>query len=209
MRELPLDSITLDTLLAMQRDGIGENRHLDYKRELPTSDEKKAHDFVADVCSFANVGGGDLVYGVAELKDDEDKNTGLIGDLVGLTNFNPDGTIQWIESIIRDGLDPRIPQLRFKVIERAEAPPLFIVRVPRSFAGPHLVKRGGTGAPTRFYARATPGSFSSMWGRFGRRLWSRSKASRALAISGLIGSRRHSPTQRLRCSSDGRDGPST
>ena len=41
-----------------------EGRTLDYKRTLPGSTDEEKREFLADVSSFANAAGGDIVYGI-------------------------------------------------------------------------------------------------------------------------------------------------
>lgn len=43
--------------------------HLDYKRDLPGDKDAEKKEFLADVTSFANAGGGDIVFGIVEDAD--------------------------------------------------------------------------------------------------------------------------------------------
>ena len=43
-----------------------ESRILDFKQRLPGKDTKSKRSFVHDIASFANAGGGTILYGIAE-----------------------------------------------------------------------------------------------------------------------------------------------
>lgn len=45
---------------------VSEGRTIDYKRELPGNSDGDKKEFLADVSSFANTSGGDLILGVDE-----------------------------------------------------------------------------------------------------------------------------------------------
>ena len=132
---------------------IPESRTLDYKLEFPKNDDSAKREFLADVSAFANAGGGDIIFGVSEGKDDNGKNTGLPDKILGAeTASGADGEILRLQSILRSGLDPRIPASL--QIERAgdfEKGPVIVVRIPRSWAAPHMVVAGGV---SRFYVRS-------------------------------------------------------
>jgi predicted HTH transcriptional regulator len=51
-------------------DRVSERRSLEYKRELPTRQDESVREFLADVSSFANAAGGDLVYGIEDERDE-------------------------------------------------------------------------------------------------------------------------------------------
>lgn len=133
MRDISLDALTFDHLRAMKDNSVAEGRHLDYKLELPGVRDDDKKEFLADICSFANAGGGDLVFGIEEAKDETGKNAGTIAQLRGLPGFNVDETQRRLEAIIRDGLDPRLPSLRFRTIDGGSDGPFLVVRVGRSF----------------------------------------------------------------------------
>lgn len=144
-----IDSITVDDINALIADGVRENRHLEYKQELPGNSDGQKKEFLADVSSFANAAGGDLVYGVRE--DD-----GEPVEALGLADFNEDDERLRLESTIRDGIERRIPGIQLRVVDGFLHGPVLIIRVPRSWAGPHMVKLNKT---SRFYTRSSNGKF--------------------------------------------------
>ena len=66
LRGVPLDSVTEAHLRALVSAGVAEGREIEFKLELPGGSDADKKEFLADVCSFANAGGGDILYGVKE-----------------------------------------------------------------------------------------------------------------------------------------------
>ena len=60
-----------------------EKKVLDYKSELPGNSNSEKKDFLANVSSFANAVGGDLIYGVIE-----NRKTGKPEKLEGIEIIN-------------------------------------------------------------------------------------------------------------------------
>jgi len=54
-------------------------------RDLPSGSDADKKEFQADVTSFANAAGGDLVFGIEEKQDDQGRNTGIPLRVVGLS----------------------------------------------------------------------------------------------------------------------------
>ena len=72
----------------------------DDKAELPGGSDSSKKDFLADLCSFANVEGGHLIYAMEESAGLPTKLTGLMVDV--------DQAILRLESMARDGIRPPI-----------------------------------------------------------------------------------------------------
>jgi predicted HTH transcriptional regulator len=49
-----------------------ESQTLEFKRVLPGTDDKSKQEFPKDICALANTGGGDVVYGIGEVKGQAD-----------------------------------------------------------------------------------------------------------------------------------------
>ena len=60
------DEITKADIDALVANGVAEGRTLDYKRTLPGGKDDEKREFLADVSSFANAAGGDIIFGVEE-----------------------------------------------------------------------------------------------------------------------------------------------
>jgi predicted HTH transcriptional regulator len=97
----------LDELVA---NAVAESRLLDYKEQLPGGGDPDKKEFLADVTSFANSAGGDLVFGIRERRKGG-RNTGEAGAVVGLPKVSLDQEILRLDAILRTGMDPRVPGL--------------------------------------------------------------------------------------------------
>ena len=134
-----LDQITAADMERLVANGVSESRSLEYKEALPGGSDQDKREFLADVSSFANAIGGDLVFGAREARDESGKPTGTPDAIVGLDVTNLDQAIQRLENVLRDGIAPRIPGIRFWPVGQFERGPALILRVPRSWATPHMV----------------------------------------------------------------------
>ena len=136
-----LDAITEADLHALISTGVPESPIIDYKRNLNGSSDNEKREFLADVSSFANTLGGDIVIGI-------DESGGLPTAIAPAADI--DAEIRRLESIALAGLEPRIANLRIRSVP-VSAGNAIIVRVPRSFVPRHRVIAHGN---NRFYARA-------------------------------------------------------
>jgi Putative DNA-binding domain len=112
-------------------DGLAESPYLDYKQETYGDAGNDRSEFLADISSFANTLGGDLVIGVAEANGLPTALAPFAGDC--------DAEKRRLEQIALSGLEPRIPNLQIHSVPIAAGGHVFIVRVPRSFIPPHRV----------------------------------------------------------------------
>lgn len=135
---------------------VPEGRTIDYKLTLPTSTDDGKKEFLADISSFANASGGDLIYGILESRTSDNKPTGLPQEVKGLGSINQDSELLRLESMIRDGIAPRIEGIRLRFIEGFSDGAALLIRVPRSWRSPHLVSyKGGS----RFFSRTSAGKY--------------------------------------------------
>lgn len=153
---LPLAQIDAAQLETLRADAVREGRQLEYKETLPGNSDEDKREFLSDVTSFANAAGGDLIFGVRERRDDEGKPTGEIDSIVGLPGLNVDAQRLRLEAMIHEGVDPRMLPVSFHEIRRDRSPPCFLLRVPRSSAGLHMVTYKNL---SRFYARNSAGKY--------------------------------------------------
>lgn len=150
MRDVPLESVAFHHLEALRDNGVGENRHLEFKQDLPLNwNDDAKREFLADVSCFANADGGDVVYGIEEAKDENGKNTGLIDSFKGITATNADDTERHLRDILSTGLAPKLPKVDFRFVPMGTGH-LLVVRVGRSLIAPHEVTFKNY---SRFYAR--------------------------------------------------------
>jgi hypothetical protein len=149
LMSVPIDSITEDHLRSLIENQAMELRLIEYKQELPGKRPEDKREFLADVCSFANTAGGDLVYGMTE-------DGGMPRELPGFETSNIDGEINGLENSIRDGIGPRIWGVRSFPLQLRSGAHALVLRVPRSFSRPHVVTFRGH---WRFYARSSAGKY--------------------------------------------------
>jgi|SRR5450759_59619 len=106
-----------------------ESGTLDFKRILPGTSDKDKHEFLKDVCAFANAEGGDLVYGI-------DEDGGVAKAIVPIASETADSVRRRLGQVLDAGLEPRIQGIGFHEVNVTNGYVL-VVRVPSSFDGPH------------------------------------------------------------------------
>ncbi len=156
MIDRELDEIVPEDLQRLHANGVPESRTLEYKQQLPGGTDGERKEFLGDVSSFANAIGGDLVYGVTEAREDG-RATGIPATVTGLAGINQDIEGRRLESMLRDGVAPRLPSVRLRWMQGFPEGPVLIIRVARSWSGPHMVTYQ---QHSRFYARAGGGKYA-------------------------------------------------
>jgi hypothetical protein len=153
MFQIPLDEINLTHLQALSDNGVAEGTQLEYKEELPRTDDEGKKEFLCDVSAMANASGGDLVYGMRERRGEDG---GYVVELSGLSAVDFDATKLWMESLVRDCVKPRlvIGGIRQLTIDNSRV--VLIVRVSRSWNAPHVVEFK---KHWRFYSRNSAGKY--------------------------------------------------
>jgi hypothetical protein len=144
-----LAEITEPDLLTLKENQVSESREIDYKAELPGKSDGDKCEFLYDVSSFANCIDGDSVYGVSALQ-------GIPTDVRGLEIADAVQEKLRLESIIRDGIQPRIIGVATHVVSLANSKSVIVIRIPRSWILPHMVIYQGR---QRFYSRNSSGQY--------------------------------------------------
>jgi len=129
-----IEQITGEDLQALIDNLVLEGKTIEYKQSLPSNSDSAKKEFLADVSSFANASGGDLIFGVIE-----DRKTGIPKSVEGLSIENIDQEISRLENMIRDGIEPRTPSYRIQPVELKNSKYVLIIRVRQSWIGPHRV----------------------------------------------------------------------
>jgi hypothetical protein len=150
----PLDAIDKADILALIENEVRENRTIEYKDKLPGNSDADKKELLADICSFANASGGDILYGIEEKRGDDGKHAGIPGKATGLARLNVDEEIRRLDALARDGIEPRVPGVHMRAVEGFADGPVLVVRVPKSWVSPHMVsfKRS-----SRFFTRDNAG----------------------------------------------------
>jgi Putative DNA-binding domain len=110
LRFKAFDAINAADLHTLIEDQVREDRYIDYKAAPVGRRDQDKKEFLADIASFANSGGGHLVFGM------EDQQ-GLPSRLVGLpSDLDLDAETLRLENMIRDGIDPRVQGVRTRPV---------------------------------------------------------------------------------------------
>jgi hypothetical protein len=144
----PLEQIASEDIDALIGNQVRESRTLEYKRDLPGNSDADKREFLADVSSFANTSGGDLLFGI-------DEAGGVAASVTGVSAANLDAEIRRLDSILETGLEPRI-SYGVRQIHHSSGAKLLLIRVRESWLGPHRVVFKGH---DRFYARNSAGKY--------------------------------------------------
>ncbi len=97
----PLEAIEESDLQALVDNQVAERKTFEYKAVLPGNADADKKEFLADVSSFANASGGDLIYGIRE-------QSGVPVELSGLELSDVDAEILRLESCIQTAIAPRL-----------------------------------------------------------------------------------------------------
>lgn len=144
-----LDKIKLDDLKQLQSSAVLEGKTIEYKKILPGNLDADRKEFLADISSFANASGGDLIFGIEE-------ESGIPKSINGVKVENIDEVIRKYENIIRDGIEPRII-FTTRTVNVSGKKFIFIFRVNKSWIGPHRVIYKGH---DKFYSRNSAGKYA-------------------------------------------------
>ncbi len=151
MIKKPLHLITEADVRTLYEDRVREGRRIEYKSRLPDKSEKHKHRFLAGISSLANTDGGDVLFGI------EEKDGLPIGEPNPIQITDLDGEVQRLESMLQNGIDPRIESVRFKEVSLDDSSGVVLVaRVGKSWNAPHAVTLGGA---TKFFGRNSIGKF--------------------------------------------------
>jgi len=145
----PIESVIEGTLQELVTNRVPENKTLEYKSALPENTHDAKVKFLAEVSSFANTSGGDLVIGIREENREPVEVSGLGTGSVDLEK-------QRLEALLRDGVEPRLPGVVIREVSLAKGGHAIVVRVPRSWASPHRVTLAGH---SHFYGRNSSGKY--------------------------------------------------
>ena len=132
-----LSDTTQAHLEALIDERAQEGTHLEFKREFPMNwDNGTKLEVLADISAFANAGGGDLVYGIAE-------NENAQAEAIVPQQFaSAEQEVRRLQDFLMNLVDPRIPGVQIQAVEVTVAEAVryaIVVRVPQSWVGPHRV----------------------------------------------------------------------
>jgi len=143
------DKIDEQDVINLKTNSVQESKTIEYKKLLNLSSKENKIEFLADISSFSNTNGGDLLVGISEKK-------GIPDSIDGIEIDNPDKEINKLESIIRDGIEPNIVGIEIKFVKLTNLKRVMIIRIPRSWNLPHRIVYKGY---DKFYARNNSGKY--------------------------------------------------
>ena len=141
------DEINEESIRTLISNSVAESLFVEFKRDVYGKDDKEKREFVKDVSAFANTGGGHLIIGIAE-------DEGTASELVP-QNVDADQEQRRMNSLLLDGIEPRISGFRIKPVPIEGGGCCFVVRIPKSWNAPHRVTLGGL---NRFWGRNSSGT---------------------------------------------------
>ena len=150
---MALTHVALNTINEGHLSGLitakaAESLHIEYKRATYGGNDDARREFLADISSFANSLGGDLVIGMAASKGVPTDFCPFVGDA--------DAEALRLEQMARDGLSPRIANLRIVAVPLSRGGCVIVLRIPEGYNPPHRVIFKNSG---RFWARSSAGKF--------------------------------------------------
>jgi hypothetical protein len=146
----PLAEIEESDLQTLIDNQVAEQKTIEYKQVLPSGTDKDKKEFLADVSSFANATGGDLLFGI-------EAQVGLPTNLTGIQLDDVDAQKLRLENMLRDGIDPKLPRVDIQTVALASKPGhyILILRVQKSwFVHRVIFKDHG-----HFYSRHSAGKY--------------------------------------------------
>ncbi|QQE10829.1 ATP-binding protein [Planctomycetota bacterium] len=159
MIQKPFDDIDKDDIENLIEIEAAESKTLEFKSILPGMTRKDKKEFLADISSFANSSGGDVIYGISE-EDEEGNKTGKASRVMPIFGENADDVIRRLDQLATSGTDPRM-SVQIKPIngwQNANGQDGFVVliRIPKSFRSPHRVTVDNG---VRFFCRNSAGKY--------------------------------------------------
>src|SRR5260370_19444517 len=146
-----LDSIEESDLQALIDNQVPEGKSIEYKEALPGNADGDKKEFLADVSSFANAAGGDLIFGIKE-------DSGVPVELCGSQVSDVDAEILRLESLIQTGIAARLPGVHTHGLTIPSKPQqcAIIIRIRKSWLSAHMVTFRND---SKFYARNSRGKY--------------------------------------------------
>jgi len=139
-----INTVSEKDLNSLIHDQVSEDDTLEYKEQLTIETVDAKLEFLKDISSMANAKGGDIILGIREDTDHRPVEP------VALREFNFDDWQRRINDVCIHHLEPRLLGIQFREVRLAKGGSAMVIRVPRPWAGPHMVKLKDD---NRFYVR--------------------------------------------------------
>lgn len=153
----PLESIQAHDIQSLVENKVREGDFLEYKESLPKSNDDERIKFLCTVASLANSLGGDIVIGLGERREGNQRTGELFVKGLNDPGYDFDKERNRLTEMILKGIDPRIGRIEMRQIDGLAEGPVIVVRVPRSLNAPHMVTFNEF---NRFFARHSGGRYA-------------------------------------------------
>jgi predicted HTH transcriptional regulator len=100
------DDISSDDILKLVADKAAERKTLEYKQKLNIAYGDERAEFLSDISSFANVSGGDIIFGISDERDGTGNATGIPAEIKTLAIDSIPTELGKIEQLIQNGEIP-------------------------------------------------------------------------------------------------------
>lgn len=127
---IKFDDIAISHLQELVENGVTESRTLEYKAAVYGRNDEGKKETIKDITAFANTDGGHLIIGISE-------QNGVPLSIEGIETDSIDKEIQRLESLLRDGVEPRLIGHQIKSVPISRDRAAIVVHVPRSWTKPH------------------------------------------------------------------------
>lgn len=144
-----INKISLEEIQSLIDNSVCEGRNIEYKSKLPGNSDRDKIRFLATISSFANTSGGDVIYGIQETE-------GKPISANGVSSKNIDQEKLRLEQIIRNGIEPSIPNVQIHTIHIGKDRYIVIIRPNKSWNSPHRVSLNDY---SKFYGRNSAGRY--------------------------------------------------
>ena len=149
-----IEEIKEADLQALVDNKVLESKVIEYKRDLPDNSDSAKKEFLADVTSFANSSGGDLIFGISQ-----DNQTAELKAIEGIEIENIDKERIRLNDIIMTGVEPRLLSVAIQPIPLSNSKYAILIRIPKSWISPHRAIYKGH---NKFHARDSSGKKHEM-----------------------------------------------
>lgn len=171
-----LSDLTPEHIQGLIDSEVAEGLSLEFKQQLPTNQSEGKKEFLYDIAAMANAAGGDLIYGIGERRDDDQKATGIADALMGLRLANVQDEIIRLSNLIKDGIAPRISGVQMTALS-CQNGDVLVIHVPKSWNRPHMVTIAST---NKFYGRVGATKYLMSVDEIGRAFSEQSDLGRAI-----------------------------
>jgi hypothetical protein len=138
-----LRDITEADVRQLVNSGLEEHLQLEYKSALYDDSKEQARESLLDICMFANAGGGILLIGVSEQRDENGQPTGIPDPTatLGVELSNPEQLLLSYDNRVVANIQERlsVEMSAIPIVDRY----VVAIRVPNSMSKPHRVQYQG------------------------------------------------------------------